>query len=79
MSDNRPLSRHEIAIVRLIPKAKSIADEAARRNGWDVRVLGRDGGVNDTEKWNKIYHAAMDELAYRAGLRRMSWQGRDDD
>lgn len=69
------ISVYESMIMRLIPEAVRTADEAARRNGWQMSGPDAPG----SQKWNRVYHLTMDALCAQAGIRRLAYQGGADD
>lgn len=68
--DDEPREKtpHERRIDALIRQAMTIATSEMRRIG-----------SRSEAAWSRAYHAAMDELTLRAGLRRLSHQGGNDE
>ena len=57
-------AEHEQKVNELIPLATRIADTQLKRMG----ITNTEDFVSQ-ELWNKLYHKAMDKLAFKRGLR----------
>lgn len=64
--------QYETCVNRLIAAAFTLAN---RRCGPNPGVRGSTAWVTWAKAWDRVYHAEMDRLTSRAGLRRLAYQG----